>query len=259
LTASRRLWCIFASLAVSGGLAVAQSNQPAPPVQQPNSWLEEIWNLPVFRWLSGRELPAVPDVGFPDVDSSGGTAQTAEVEPPIPPCDVEPVPPITDLDALAFEAKSSLGSGPVVDLEGLTPRTSSALWRFENVVSSHGGSMVLTSAYRPEGYQQHLREVWHKWMDELRDNTDPACASLKADVGAEFTRHQLLPTQPPVPVSDHTLGIGFDAAVQFPVAAARGRRRIRVSLDRLAHLAGMMRPDILHDPVHYRLIGGRRV
>ena len=37
-----------------------------------------------------------------------------------------------------------------------------------------GGAMMLTSAFRPEAYQQHLRDVWHKWMDELRDNADPS-------------------------------------------------------------------------------------
>ena len=101
-------------------------------------------------------------------------------------------------------------------VDGLTPGTSRALNRFEELVTKAGGEMYLTSAFRPEAYQQHLRDVWYKWMDELRDNEDPACATLKAQVGDEFTRHQLLPTQHPVPVSDHTLGIGFDAAVQFP-------------------------------------------
>src|SRR5436305_15008299 len=50
---SRRLWCVLASLAVSGGLAVAQSNQSVTPViEEPVSWLDAIWNLPVFRWFS---------------------------------------------------------------------------------------------------------------------------------------------------------------------------------------------------------------
>jgi hypothetical protein len=36
-------------------------------------------------------------------------------------------------------------------------------------------------------------------------------------------------------------------------------RKRRVSLDRLALLAGIKRPDILHDPVHFKLSLGRRV
>ncbi len=242
---SRRLWCVFASLAVSGGLAVAQSNQqPAVPAEQPISWLEAIWNLPVFRWFVNSEPVLTPQT----------IEVTAAVEPPPPPCSVAPLPVVTDPQALEFEGKT--GAGPVVDLAGLTPRTSIALTRFEALVSKAGGDVTLTSAYRPAAYQQHLRDVWFKWMDELRDNQDPACASLKAQVGEEFTRHQLLPTQHPVPVSDHTLGIGFDAAVQLPVPAPRAKRRL-FSLDRIAKLAGMMRPDIRRDPVHFRLIGGR--
>lgn len=245
MKASRRLWCTLASLAVCGGLAAAQDLQPAPPAQQPTSWLQSIWDTPIFRWLAG--LDPVPSVQAPQAPIF------AEIAPPPPPCSIAPLPPITDSAALSFEDHSA----PVVNLDGLTPRTSTALTRFETLVSKRGGSLTLTSAYRPEAYQQHLRDVWYKWMDELKDNQDPACGTLKAQVGDEFVRHQLLPTQHPVTVSDHTLGIGFDAAVLFPVPAAK-RRRGRISLDRIAHLAGMMRPDILRDPVHFRLIGGRR-
>ncbi len=144
--------------------------------------------------------------------------------------------------------------GSPLNLQGLTARTSKALSRFENLVEARGGSFTLTSAYRPATYQAHLRDVWHKWVDELRDNHDPACVDLKAQVGNEFSRHGLLATQHPVEISDHTLGIGFDAAVVLPAAK---RKRARVSLDRLARLAGVLRPAIRRDPVHFRLIGGR--
>jgi hypothetical protein len=62
-----------------------------------------------------------------------------------------------------------------------------------------------------------------------------------------------------VPVSDHTLGIGFDAAITLPLIKSKRGRRIPVSVDRIARLSGVARPDIRHDPVHYRLIGARRV
>jgi hypothetical protein len=80
---------------------------------------------------------------------------------------------------------------------------------------------------------------------------------LKASVGEEFTRHSLLLTQHPVTVSDHTLGIGFDAAITLPVITSKRARRNRVSLDRIARLSGVVRPDVRRDPVHFRLIGGR--
>lgn len=243
MKASRRIWCTFASFAVCAGVAAAQDQQPIPTAPPPStSWFQAIWDLPVFRWLTGLDpVPSAEPTPPPMV----------AIAPPPPPCSIAPLPAIIDPSAQAFEART----GPVVDLDGLTPRTSRALDRFQNLVARRGGAITLTSAFRPEAYQQHLRDVWFKWITELKDNQDSACASLKAEVGDEFTRHQLLPTQHPVVVSDHTLGIGFDAAVLLPQPAAR--RRGRVSLDRIAHLAGMMRPDVLHDPVHYRLIGGR--
>jgi hypothetical protein len=245
---SRRLWYLFASFAVCAGFAAAQDLQPPVPAPQPNSWLQSIWNLPVFRWLAGLD-PVEPAVAPPVAILEAPPA------PALPPCTVAPLAPIADSAALALEDHT----GPAIDLDGLTPRTSHALNRFEDLVMKRGGSITLTSAYRPESYQNHLRDVWYKWMTELKDNVDPSCADLKAQVGEEFTRHQLLPSQHPVAVSDHTLGIGFDAAVQLPFqrVAKKRRRGGRVTLDGIARMAGMMRPDIGRDPVHFRLIGGR--
>jgi hypothetical protein len=247
---ARRFWCVLASFAVCGGLAVAQDLQPAPVVEQPISWLQSLWNLPVFRWLAGYDAPVAPiEPAFdatPTLDAVAG--------PVLPPCSVESLPAIIDPVAQGFENRTN---GSAVNLDGLTTPTSRALSRFEDLVEKRGGSFMLTSAYRPETYQQHLRDVWYKWMTELKDNRDPSCATLKADVGEEFTRHQLLPTQHPVAVSDHTLGIGFDAAILLPQSAGK-KKRFRISLDRLARSAGMMRPNVGGDPVHFRLIGGRR-
>jgi len=62
----------------------------------------------------------------------------------------------------------------------------------------------------------------------------------------------LLTSQRPVTFSDHTRGTGFDAAITFP--ALRRFRGRSFNIDRLARLAGVRRPDILHDPVHFRVI-----
>jgi hypothetical protein len=228
---------------VCGGLAVAQSDEPVAPPPAEQTWLESLWNLPVFRWLSSWQTP----VDAPQV--------AIEAAPP-PPCWISGLQPIEDQQALAMEDSTEGLSN--LNLDGLTPRTSKALARFENLVQARGGNFVLTSAYRPATYQAHLRDVWYKWVYELKDNNDPACGDLKAQVGEEFTRHGLLLSQHPVPVSDHTLGIGFDAAVTLPtVAIGKRRRRVKVSVDRIARLSGVVRPDVRRDPVHFRLIGGR--
>jgi len=221
---------------VSSGLAAGQSFEfPQAPEPEP-TWLESLWNLPVFKWLSGLDAtPIAPP-------------KLAIAAPAPPPCSVAPLAAIEDPTAMEMESAATL------NLDGLTPGASRALARFETIVAARGGSFTLTSAYRPSTYQAHLRDVWFKWMVELKDNQDPSCVELKAQVGNEFVRHGLLPTQHPVEVSDHTLGIGFDAAILLPSGK---RKRSRISLDRLARLAGVSRPDIRRDPVHFRLIGGR--
>ena len=113
--------------------------------------------------------------------------------------------------AQTFEDRVGSDDG-AVDRDGLTPSTARALEHFENVVVRVGGRILVTSAYRPASYQEHLQNVWDKWMVELRNNQDPNCSQLKAGVQDEFMKHQLLETQRPVPYSDHTKGIGFDAA-----------------------------------------------
>jgi hypothetical protein len=137
-----------------------------------------------------------------------------------------------------------------VDTAGLTTRTERALDRFRRAVLAIGGKLTLTSAYRPSAYQDHLQNVWDKWA-ELKHVSDAGCQTLRAEVQAEFIRHHLLETQRPVPVSDHTKGIAFDACVILPKFAHHLRRR--VNLDSLARIAGLRRPDIRKDPVHFRL------
>lgn len=222
-------------------MTCAQSLSPVEDSQEQPSWLQAIWDLPIIRFF----------VAFDLADSLLLSAEV--VAPAPPPCSVRPLPPIEDPDAIVFEA--SAGDGPRVDLTGLTPATSRALARFRRVVGSAGGDVWLTSAYRPPAYQEHLQAVWDKWA-EVRDNQQPGCQNLKTAVAAEFAGHQLLPRQRPVSFSDHTRGTGFDAAVTFTVIARHRRRR--VSIDRLARLSGVHRPDIAHDPVHYRLIARSR-
>ena len=111
--------------------------------------------------------------------------------------------------------------------------------------------MTLTSAYRPVTYQQHLIHVWDKWMNELKENQELACAPIKSQVEAEFTRHQLLETQRPVEVSDHTLGVGFDANVVLPNDALF--RKAPATVDNLAKFCRLMRPSPANDHVHFRL------
>lgn len=164
-------------------------------------------------------------------------------------CKVAPLAEIEDPAALAFEKNAE--SAPV-DLNGLMPDTAQALDTFREMVTSLGGTFELKSAYRPPAYQAHLHDVWVKWVKELRNNRTAGCQALREEVGAEFKRHQLLLNQQPVPDSDHELGLAFDAAVAMPHAARLNRRRVTV--DKLAAMAGIKRPNSRRDPVHFTLL-----
>jgi D-alanyl-D-alanine dipeptidase len=148
----------------------------------------------------------------------------------------------------------AFNTGESLDTTHLTSGMARALARFQYIVHEVGGSLELKSAYRPPAYQAHLQQVWDKWM-QLRNNQSGACQDLRASVQQEFQRHHLLETQRPVNSSDHTRGLAFDATVTLPAHAKIKRRK--VTLDSLAHMAGLRRPDILHDPVHFKYVGGR--
>lgn len=164
------------------------------------------------------------------------------------PCTVSPLPPITDPRAAAFNTNET------VDTANLTRGMSGALARFQRVIAQVGGSLDLKSAYRPPAYQEYLQQVWDKWM-QLRNNNVAACQDLRAQVQQEFARHHLLESQRPVTSSDHTRGMAFDATVNIPSNARMKSRK--VTLDWLARFAGLRRPDIVHDPIHFKFVGGK--
>ena len=164
-------------------------------------------------------------------------------------CKVAPLTEIWDAEALAFEKSAETASA---DIDGLMPDAAQALDTLKEMVTSLGGTFDLKSAYRPPAYQAHLHEVWVKWVKELRNNRSTGCRALREEVGAEFARHQLLVKQQPVPASDHALGLAFDAAVAMPRAARLNGKRVTV--DKLAALAGIKRPSIRRDPGHFKVL-----
>jgi D-alanyl-D-alanine dipeptidase len=224
---------VFGQIAPSGAVV-----QPAPPS------LEDLLRLPVQHLFNSLfestsvETPAAP------APVAAATAFEAE-----PGCSVAPLQPIDDAAAQRLEA--NIGPNPV-DVAGMIPAAARALNLFESKVASAGGTMILKSAYRPAAYQKHLQNVWYKWMGELKNNRAPACQVLRTQVQEEFVRHRLIQTQHPVADSDHTRGLAFDATVDLP---ARAKIRRRPTLDRMAHLVGLLRPAIAADPVHFKFLG----
>ncbi len=222
---------VFTYLTVFSCLAVAQSSLSAPEPDT-SHWLDHLLKF---------SIPKIPTF-VPSLQSASST------------CSVAPLATVFDPGAAMFEAGA--GTMSMIDKSGLTEATAGALARLEQLVTSLGGRLELKSAYRPLAYQEHLQDVWDK-MKALRRNRQPGCQALRAEVSAEFTRHRLLVTQRPVSDSDHTRGVGIDAALILPRGARLKRRRI--SLDRLAQMVGFKRPDIRHDPVHFRMLASAAV
>ncbi len=230
--------------------ASAVANTPPTPItvssSASTSWWDNLLELSVFSLLRN-----------PGVLSEFGIGKEKEPQlaaaPPVlqTPCSVQPLAPVEDATALQFEAGDQSASR-----NGLTRACSRALSLFTKKIVSVGGTIHVTSAWRPAPYQAHLQQVWDKWMVELRDNTGPSCSDLRNSIASEFSRHALLETQRPAAYSDHTRGTAFDAVVSVPVrivAAARRKRRPVINGDTLALSAGLRRPLIWSDPVHYRL------
>ena len=220
-----RVQFVFTFLLVCSCLAAAPpGGEPAPPKAN-FDLMEFLRSVPVVHRFVPLPIPA------------------SELTRPSS-CPVAVLPVIEDLEALEFENRTS------PDTKGLLPAMARALETFQHLVMSAGGSVEIKSAYRPEAYQAHLQAVWYKWK-ELRYNRTPGCQALRAEVNDEFSRHNLLATQKPVTSSDHTRGLAFDAAVFMPRTAAKKKRR--VSVDRLCRQAGIQRPDVRRDPVHFKL------
>jgi hypothetical protein len=231
---------------VETAAAAAESAQPTSespaPAQQSALQREILDSLRLFLNSILQPKPATGGATIPVLPVT--TAFQAE-----PGCSVAPLDPIDEMSAAQLE----LSGANVVDVDNMVPAAAIALEKFQNKVASVGGKMVLKSAYRPAPYQKHLQNVWYKWMSELKRNHDPACQILRSEVEEEFTRHRLIETQHPVGVSDHTRGLAFDATVDLPPRAKIGRRK--VTLDGLARLAGLLRPAIVADPIHFKFLG----
>jgi D-alanyl-D-alanine dipeptidase len=149
------------------------------------------------------------------------------------------LPPITDPDVLAFENNPNAS-----DTARLTTEMKAALKCLTDGATTLGCTPApsVGSAFRPPAYNQHLINVWKKWVNELMEDENPACANLKAKIQGHFQRHKLLISQPPVPNSRHTRGLAVDVTINLPPA------NIKI----LAKGCGLIRPKPVDDPVHFQ-------
>jgi hypothetical protein len=144
-----------------------------------------------------------------------------------------------------LEAPGDYDPDPLgVDIEGMNQGTQDALTCFQREVTNAGGTIVVTSAFRPQSYQDHLRDVWLRYQEyvaaDAEGYTEPECDEIIQEIEEEWRRHRIVAE--PVRVSNHTAGNAFDADVDLPPGEDR---------DDLADRCGLNRPDRNGDPVHY--------
>lgn len=149
-------------------------------------------------------------------------------------CPITPLTPLTDPLTIRME------NGETVIYDGLTTEMLQSVNCFSDEVFNAGGTLTITSAYRPQQYQQHLREVWDK-HDILENTSNPACDQLKSEIRAEFQRHRL--RYRPAGTSRHTMGTAIDASWNLPTGQ---------SIDALANRCVLSRP-VPNDPIHFEL------
>jgi hypothetical protein len=104
---------------------------------------------------------------------------TPPTTPPVTGGACTPLSPITDPLAKRMEA------GETVIWENTDSDLKPCVDKFIAKVGGH-----VTSAYRPQAYQNHFLEIKDRWCTNgLRSNTDAACSAVKAAVSAEVTKH----------------------------------------------------------------------
>ena len=140
---------------------------------------------------------------------------------------------ITDPDAIRFE------NGDNIREDRLEATTATKLQCLRSAVTARGGVLSVNSAWRPQAYQNHLREIVDKLAAIDKHRSKPACKVIYNELVSEKSRHGLGTVVGLT--SRHTLGTAFDA---------NWTGISTVQLDLLAAACNLSRP-ILNDPIHF--------
>ncbi len=140
------------------------------------------------------------------------------------PCDPDatiPVPPSwSTMQACATENTACKPLTPYVGVDPLGVEWTGADPNLKQCVLGFAGSLgtpPIQSAYRPQAYQDHIKEVHTKWCAQgLSVNSDPNCSAVKTTVGNEMSKHGLSCARPVASVSNHTSGRAVDISPTPP-------------------------------------------
>lgn len=131
--------------------------------------------------LQGKAWDEIINWGGPAcLPQAGVTSRPPDVSPGVEvACSIQPLPPITDALAQQME------NGQTVIWGSTDARLQPCVNKFIGIV---GGTV--TSAYRPQAYQDHLYAIRDRWCtQELKTNSTASCSALKSAVSAEVSKH----------------------------------------------------------------------
>lgn len=118
--------------------------------------------------------------------------------------------------------------------------------KFESLVKAKGWSISYSSAYRPDDYQKHLREVW----DYKKNKYGTLTSEQKAVVDSEWNEHGIIAQ--PATTSNHASGKAFDANVYDASGKALNSKDwINSDLLKMAGTAGLSNLASSGDGVHF--------
>ena len=151
-------------------------------------------------------------------------------------CPIDPLKPITDPEAIRME------NGENVILDKLSAETQTALNCLKDEVAKAKGSVSVTSAYRPQAYQDHLYEIFQKRL-KLRKMIDdfPQCKNTLKNIEVENSKHKL--KNKVGETSNHSAGKAFDA---------NWNNISDEDIDSTAKKCSLARPFLVTDPVHFQ-------
>jgi hypothetical protein len=172
-------------------------------------------------------------------------------------CKVDALTPITDNDALQFEAVAQSPSGPLFSLyfPSVGLNLDLAVASFENDLYNLFGLIVSrSSGYRPSAYQAHLYELSKKSLAINQAIKDPeqkeACGDLKLELDREVKTHGITPGKVNPPGSSQHELVPALAVDLNGVRSAPARQ-----IAEAAESNGLTRSCGLADPVHFSLFG----
>ncbi len=175
------------------------------------------------------------------------------------PCAVGPIAPITDADALAMEG------GTRVIWNHTAANLQTCANNLVGLIQGAGGTAGITSAYRPQAYQDHLREVWDK-ARALQGHPEAACNPVRGAVNAEMANHALDVNRPVAQISNHRAGNAVDISWTLPATVTHAICQLPAPagaspppptdeqcIDSLAAQAGMSHPLHGGDRPHFEV------